>query len=75
MEVKMDNITKEYLEKQLMSIGDKFQKNQSDAKVLLKKRKVLQDSINTINLTLEDFVKNGSIIMAKSEAIRSMLEE
>jgi len=71
----MNKEVKEVLEKKLMELGDKFQQNQKDAKILLDKRAILQGSIDTINLSLEEFVKNGSLIMAKSEALRSMLQE
>ena len=71
----MEEKIKEFLENKLMSLGDQFQKNRDDASILVKKRDILQNSINTINLALEDFVKNGSLLMAKSEAIRSMIEE
>lgn len=66
---------KEALEQKLMELGDQFQKNQAAARELLKKRDILMKSIDTINKSMEELVRNGSLIMAKSEAIRSMLQE
>ena len=50
----MNNEVKEYLEKELMNLGDKFQENQKTAKILLDKRTILLKSVDTINKSMEE---------------------
>lgn len=66
---------KEALQKKLDSLREEFLKNKQEAEILLKKRDALQASVDTLNKVLDGFVQKGSLIVAKTEALRDMIEE